>query len=101
MSLRDDELCNIIRKGDVTISLSNGLTLKLKDIKNVLKLKRNLISVGQLADVGMKATFDGDLCKITKCAMIKIHIEKEGILHIMSGSITSISVASSNVDTST
>ena len=46
--------------------------LKLKNIRHVPKLKRNLISVGQLADAGMKITFD-DLCKITKGAMISAH----------------------------
>ena len=64
-----DEPCNIVGKGDVMVSLSNGLTLELRNIKHVPNLKRNLISVGQLTDGGMKITFDGDVCKITKGAM--------------------------------
>ena len=61
------------------VSLSNGSTLKLRDVKHVPKLKRDLISVGQLANVGMKTTFDGDVCKITKGAMVMAHGKKEGI----------------------
>jgi len=96
--LGDDESCDIVGKGDVMISLSNGLTLKLKNVRHVLKLKRNLISVGQLADGGMKTTFDGDVCKITKGAMVMTHDKKEGILYMMSSSGASISVASLELD---
>ena len=44
--LGDDEPCDILKKGDVIDNLSNGSTLKLRNIKYVPKLKRNLISVG-------------------------------------------------------
>ena len=78
--LGDDELCDIVRKDDVTVILSNGSTLKLRNVRHVPKLKRNLISIRQLMDGGMKTTFDGDVCKITKGAMVIAHGNKEGIL---------------------
>jgi len=43
------------------VSLFNGSTLKLKNIRHVPKLKRNLIFAGQLTDGGMKTTFDNDV----------------------------------------
>jgi len=66
MDLGDDEPCDIVRKGDMVVSLSNGSTLKLRNGRHVPKLKRNLIHIGQLVDGGMKTTFNGDVCKITK-----------------------------------
>ena len=63
--LGDDEQCDIVRKGNVMVSLSNGSMLSLRNVGHVPKLKRNLISVGQLVDGGMKTIFD-DVCKITK-----------------------------------
>ena len=66
--LGDDEPCDIVGKDDAVISISKSLTLKLRNVRHVPKLKRNLISVGQLADGGMKTAFDGDVCKITKGA---------------------------------
>jgi len=60
----------------VVVSLFNGSTLKLRNVRYVPKLKRNLISVRQLANRGMKTTFDGDVCKITKGAMVMAHGEK-------------------------
>jgi len=80
------ESCDIVRKGDVVFNLSNGLTLKLRNVRHVLKLKRKLISVGQLADGGMKITFASDVCKITKGVMVMAHRKKEGTLYITSGS---------------
>jgi len=52
--LKDDEPRDIVRKGDVVVSLSNGSTLKLRNIRHVPKLKQNLISVRQLADGGIR-----------------------------------------------
>ena len=99
--LGDDEPCNIIGKSNVTINLSNESTLKLKDDGHVPKMKRNLMSIGQLADAEMKTTFDGDSCKITMSAMIMVHGKKKGALYMMSGSTASISVASFDVDAGT
>jgi len=59
--LGDDEPCDIVGKGDVMVSISNGSTLELRNVRHVPKLKRYLISVGQLADGGMKTTFNGDV----------------------------------------
>ena len=44
----------------------------------------------------MKTTFDGDVCKITKGAMVME--QKEGTMYMTSGSEASISVASSELD---
>ena len=95
---RDDEPCDIVGKGDVMVSLSNGSMLKLRNVRHVLKLKRNLIYVDQLADGRMKTTFDGDVCKITKSAMAMAYDKKEGTLYMKLGSRTSISVASSELN---
>jgi len=65
--------CDIVGKGDMMVSLSNGSTLKLKNVRHVLKLKRNLISVGQLTNERMKTTFDGDVCKIKKGTTVMAH----------------------------
>jgi len=75
--LGEDEPCNVVGKGDVVVSLSNGSTLKLRNIRHLPKLKRNLISVGQLVDGVMKITFDGNVCKITKGAIMMAHEKKK------------------------
>jgi len=86
VSLGDDEPCDSVRKGDVMVSLSNGSALKLRNTRHVSKLKRNMIFIDQLANVGMKTTFDDDVCKIMKCSMVMAHSKKEGTLYMTSGS---------------
>ena len=46
----------------------------------------------------MKTTFNGDVCKITKGAMMMAHGKKEGTLYMASGSRASISVVSSDLN---
>jgi len=47
----------------------------------------------------MKTTFNNDVCKIMKGAMMIAYSKKEGTLYMTSGSIASISVASSEYGT--
>jgi len=46
----------------------------------------------------MKTTFDGDVCKITKGAMVMAYGKKEGTLYMTLVSRASTSVASSELD---
>ena len=43
--LGDDDACNIVGKGDVQITQIDGTILRLKDVRHVPSLTRNLISV--------------------------------------------------------
>ena len=66
----------LLGKGRCSLSLSNGSTLKLRNMKHVTKLKRNLIPIGLLVDEEMKMTFDGNVYKITKGVMMMAHGKK-------------------------
>jgi len=44
--LGDDEPCDIVEKGDVVVSLSNGSMLLSRNVRHIPKLKRNMIYVG-------------------------------------------------------
>jgi len=79
----------------------NSSTLKFEGGQIHSKLKRNLISFGQLADVGMKTIFYGDLCKIMKGPWLHHMKKKRRYSQNDVGSTTSISVVSSDVDVST
>ena len=70
------------------------MALKLRNVRHVSKLMRNLISLGQHADGGMKTTFDVDVCKITQGAMVMAHGKKEGAFYMTSGFGASFSIAS-------
>jgi hypothetical protein len=66
--LGDDQACDITEKGDVKIQL-NGSVWKLDNVRHVPDLRKNLISIGQLASDGYVTTFTGDKWKISNGAM--------------------------------
>ena len=55
--LADDEPLDIVEKGEVQLKTVNGTIWKLKNVRHILGLKRNLISIGQLNDEGYVTTF--------------------------------------------
>ena len=64
--LGDDEPCKIVGKGKVRIKLNNGNDWLLKDVRHILAMKRNLISIGQLGDGGCLSTFGETWWKVLK-----------------------------------
>ena len=94
--LGDDKPYNIVSKSDVAIRLPNGTMWKLNDVRHVPCLKRNLISVSQLASMGCTITFSNDAWKVTKGASVLARGKKEGTLYMTMGSGDTVSVAKSS-----
>jgi hypothetical protein len=64
--LGDDKPCKIVGKGKVQIKLQNGNQWLLKEVKHVLYLRKNLISIGKLGSEGCITTFTEKEWKVTK-----------------------------------
>ncbi|BBG97541.1 disease resistance family protein / LRR family protein [Prunus dulcis] len=82
--LGNDQPCAIIGKGVVKIKL-NGSVWELKDVRHIPDLRKNLISVGQLASEGYTTIFHGDDWKISKGAMMVARGKKNGTLFMTAG----------------
>ena len=80
--MADDETLKIMGKGDIQVKLPNETVWKLKDVRFIPSLKRNLISIGQLDQDGYCTTFTGSEWKITKEAMVIAHGKKNGTLYV-------------------
>ena len=93
--LGDDQPCAIIGKAVVKIKL-NGSVWELKDVRHIPDLRKNLISVGQLASEGYTTIFHGDDWKISKGAMTVAGGKKSGTLYMTSRACCSITVATGN-----
>ena len=74
----------------------NASVWELKDVRHIPDLRKNLISIGQLASEGYTTTFHGDDWKISKGAMTIAHGKKSGTLYMTAGARCSITVAASN-----
>ena len=66
MHLEDNYACSIAGIGDVKLVFTNGTHFMLHDVRHVSKLKKNLVSTGQLDDQCYYTVFGDSRWKITK-----------------------------------
>ena len=64
--LADGKSLDIVGRGDIDIKTSSGSLWTLHNVRHILALKRNLISIGQLDDEGHYTTFGDGASKVTK-----------------------------------
>jgi hypothetical protein len=93
--LGDDAPCKIVGMRKVKTKQSNGNQWLLKEVRHVLDLRKNLISIGQLAREGCISIFTDKVWKVTKRSLVIEKREKVGTLYLCTGNIdSSISLAS-------
>jgi len=96
--LGNDLACDITGKGDVDIRLPNGSIWTLVDVRYVPCLRRNLISVSQLAKHQTFFTFGDKTWKATKGSMVVARGILDGTLYVVNKESDSISIAGKNDD---
>ena len=70
MHLGNNYACSIVGIRDVKLVFANGTHFMLHDVRHVPKLKKNLVSTGQLDDQGYYTMFGDSRWKITKGARV-------------------------------
>ena len=78
----------------------NGSVWLLEKVRHIPKLRRNLISVGQLNDEGHAILFVGGTWKVTKEARVLARGKKTGTLYMTSSPRDTIAVVDASTDTS-
>ena len=73
MYLADNKTLEIEGKEDVSIQTPAGNQWTLQDVRYILGLKKNLISIGQLDSTGYAAEFGKSSWKIVKCAVTTLN----------------------------
>nr|GEX53377.1 hypothetical protein [Tanacetum cinerariifolium] len=68
--LADDKTLDIVGVRDVVLKTSFGTSWTLEDVRYIPRLKRKLISVGQLDEEGYRVGFGDHQCKVTKCSLV-------------------------------
>ena len=71
--------------GKVIVKQKNGNQWLLKEVRHVLDLKKNMISIGQLGGEGCVTTFTDKTWKVTKGALVIAKGEKVGTLYLCNG----------------
>ena len=60
----------VIGIGDITLKLDSGYVLKLRDVRFIPEMARNLISVGELEKNGFTRKIENEMIKMFKEAMV-------------------------------
>jgi hypothetical protein len=98
--LGDDAPCKIVGMRKVKIKQHNGNQWLLKEVRHVLDLRKNIISIGQLESEGCISIFTDKMWKVIKGSLVIAKGEKVGTLYLCTGNTdSSISLASIGVDT--
>jgi hypothetical protein len=84
--LASDKPLEIKGKGDVHIKSCDGYRWILFDVRYILGLKKNLISMGQLDSEGYRIIFEEDSLRILKGAMVITRGTKTGTLYLTDNS---------------
>lgn len=66
----NDACCKVVDRGTIKLKMFNGMVRKLKDVKHVPELKRNLISLGMLNKMGCSVRLESSTLKVMKWLMV-------------------------------
>ena len=95
MYLADNKDLEIKGKGDVCIKTPAENQWTLKDVRYILGLKKNLISIGQLDNTGYATKLGKSSWKIMKGATIVARGSKSGTLYTTVGCMNIAAIAES------
>eukprot|EP00253_Pinus_taeda_P010979 PITA_10979 len=84
--LRDDRKVRIIGRVKVRSKLQGGRVRTLPGVLHIPALARNLISVSELDDAGIKIVFEKDTCKMVRGALVLMPGVQIGTLYKLQGS---------------
>jgi len=89
----DDCSCNMEGIGTFQIKMFDGMVRKLKEVRYVLQLKRNLISVGALKTLSLEVSIRDGVLKMTKGSMVVMKGVRRNNLYYLKGSTVTNKVA--------
>ena len=87
VQMGNDATCLVIGIGTVKIKMFNGVVRVLSNVRHVPDLRKNLISLGVLDDLGYSYSSNGGIMKITKGALMVMKGQKVSTLYRLIGNI--------------
>jgi len=93
---------DVVGIGTIRIKMHDGIVRTLTNVRHVLDLKKNLISLGILEALGCKYTTEGGVMKVSISALVVMKACRSGRLYILQGTtvIGSVAVSSSSLSDS-
>ena len=97
--LGNDHECKLLGIGDVRLKMHDGSYTTLSAVRHVPKLKRNLISLGELDRNGLKFKGEGAVLKISKGSLACMKAVLQNGIYLLQATTLSgeAAVANNNV----
>lgn len=83
--MRNDTICEVVRKGTIRLKKFNGMTRELVDVGHVPNLKRNLIFLSMLDKIGCLVRLKSGTLKVIKGSMVLMKRKLNNGLYVLQG----------------
>jgi hypothetical protein len=81
----NDISCKVVGSGSIQIKMFDGTIKILADVRHVLELRKNLISLGVLDTRGYKSIVQGGVMKVYKGILVVMKEKKVGNMFLLEG----------------
>jgi hypothetical protein len=88
----NDVAYRIVGIGTIRIRMHDGIVRTLKNVRHILDLKKNLISLGTLDSLGYKYSGEGGVIRVSKGPLVMVQGNKVDGLYFLQGSTVTSSV---------
>ncbi|KAK3040256.1 hypothetical protein RJ639_028171 [Escallonia herrerae] len=102
--IENDVACKVVGIGSIQIRMHNGIVRTLTNVRHVLEVRKNLISLGTLDSNSCSYQVAGGVMRIMKGALVVMKGLKQNSLYLLQGSTVTGAAAissSSDVDSDT
>jgi hypothetical protein len=77
--------CKIVGVGSIQIKMDDLIVITLKYVRNVPKLRKKLISLGVIYNVGYKCTTQGGVLNVSKGILVVMKVRRKEKLYQLEG----------------
>ena len=91
ISMRDGHTCRLVGKGTVRIRMYDGTLRELKEVRYILSMTKNIISVGALEVEGLRGTLREGVLKMSSGSLVVLKgIRRNNVYYLMGSEVTGL-----------
>ena len=81
----NNTMCKVVRLGTIRFKMFDGMIRELRDVRHIPDLKRNLISLGTLDQVGCSIKVEFGVMKVVRGSIVVMKGNKQNGLYVLQG----------------
>jgi len=87
--MSDDHLCKVEGTGTVRIKMFDGMVRKLKEVRYISQVKKNLISIGTLKVLSHGVSISDNVLKMTRGSMVVLKgVQRNNLYYLIGRTVT-------------